>query len=86
MKIQTETGRILGQRHINPEGHELDTCRVGRTNFVILKSAIDRHVNALVQRGAGERHDLSRQELDAINQGFADAIARACDEVFSGQN
>lgn len=43
-RIRGEVGRILGERGINHDGRELDRQRLGRTNFVVLKSALDRQV------------------------------------------
>lgn len=86
MRVQTEAGRILGQRGINPEGRDLDRKRLGRSNFVVLKSAIDRHVNAAVNRKTRERHDFSRAELDQIERDFPNIIERAIQEVFGASN
>jgi superfamily II DNA or RNA helicase len=82
IRVQTETGRILAQRRINPEGCNLDRQRLGRSNFLVLKSAIDRHANAVVGRKTGERHDFSRVELDQIDKGFSAIVERAIQEVF----
>ncbi len=86
MRVQTEAGRILGQRGINPEGRELDRKRLGHSNFVVLKSAIDRHVNAAVNRKTRERHDFSRAELDQVERDFPNIIERAIREVFGASN
>lgn len=81
-RVRTETGRILAERKINPEGHDLDRQRRGQTNFVVLKSAIDRQVNAVVGRQSRERHEFTQPELDQINQDFTNIIGRAVQEVF----
>ncbi len=82
MRIRTETGRILGERGINHQGHELDRRRLGRTNFVVLKSAIDRSVATFIGRGTGERSEYNREELDRIDSDFSGIVARATEEVF----
>ena len=81
-RVRTGTGSILAVRGINPEGHDLDRQRLGRTNFVVLKAAIDREVNAAVEHQPGERHEFSRIELDQIEQGFTGIVERAVQEVF----
>ena len=81
-RIKTEVGRILGSRNVNPQGNNLDRKRLGRTNFVVLKAAIDNHVNQAVDRPAGERHEFTRQELDTINEQFDQLIQKATNEVF----
>jgi superfamily II DNA or RNA helicase len=83
MRIRTEAGRILNRRGINQEGRELDRQHLQRSNFIVLKSSIDRHVNALVGRSPGQRHDFTRPELDQVNQEFEQIIARAVEEVFN---
>lgn len=82
-RIRTEAGRILNRRGVNPEGRELDRQHLQRNNFIVLKSSIDRHVNALVGKPSGQRHDFTRLELDQVNQEFERIIAKAVEEVFS---
>lgn len=82
MRIKSEAARILGQRGVNAEGRELDRQRLGRSNLVVLKAAIDRQVAALLGRGTGERHELVKNELDQVDAEFESVVARAVDEVF----
>ena len=82
MRIRTEVGRILNERGVNPQGFDLDRSRRGRTNFVVLKAAIDRQVNQAVGRGTGERPDFTRAELDAIKPRFQELSDAAQREVF----
>jgi len=84
MRVRTEAARILYERGVNPEGRDLDRQRLGRSNLIVMKSAIDRHVNATVGRGTGQRHEFSRAELDQIEQGFTAILAAAINEVFNG--
>ena len=86
MRVRTEAGRILGDRGVNPEGRDLDGNYLGRSNFVVLKSAIDRQVNNAVGRQARERHEFTRSELDQIDEDFVGIIERAVQEVFGGEN
>jgi superfamily II DNA or RNA helicase len=83
-RIKSETGRILGQKQMNPQGKELDKKYLNRTNFIVLKAAIDKQVNEAVGKGAGERHEFNRSELALINQSFSELVAAAEKEVFSG--
>lgn len=48
MRIRTEAARILRERGMNPEGHDLDHRRLGQSNFVVLTSTIHRLVNSSV--------------------------------------
>jgi hypothetical protein len=86
MQIRTEAARILYQRRINPEAQDLDRKRLGRTNLIVLKSAIDRQANAAVGRNVGERSDFTRLQLDEIEKNFAAIVERAVQEVFNAEN
>lgn len=85
-RVRTEAGRILAERDINPEGRDLDRQHLGRSNFVVLKAAVDRQVNATVGRKARERHEFNRRELDQIEQDFSGIVQRAVREVFGAAN
>ncbi len=84
MRIRTAAARILAERRINPEGRDLDRQRFNRSNLIVMKSAIDRHVNATVGRPAGQRSEFLRAELDQINERFDDILEAATSEVFNG--
>lgn len=81
-RVQTEVGRILGQRGVNHQGRELDRQRRGRTNFVVLKSAIDRQIHSFLGVASGVRSELSQQQLNDVKAQFGDIVARAVTEVF----
>lgn len=84
MRVRTEAGRILGQRGMSHEGRDLDRQRLGRSNFVVLKAAIDRQVNAAVGRTGRRRSDFSRAELEQVDQRFAEIVAAAIAETLDG--
>ena len=81
-RVKTEVGRVLGERAINPKGRELDRKRIGRINFVVLKSAIDEKIFTRVGRGPGQRGELSQEEYDRIAAVFADLVNAAVRDVF----
>jgi hypothetical protein len=81
MRIRTEVGRILGARGLRHDGRDLDRRHLGKTNFVILKGALDRQANAAAGRGTGQRSEFSRQQLEAIEADFDAIVARAVAEV-----
>jgi len=83
MRIRTEVGRILGEHGVNSQGFDLDRSRRGRTNFVVMKVALDRQVNQAVGHQTGERPDFTRPELDTILQRFPELAATAETEVFN---
>ena len=83
-RIKNEVGRVLGQRGVSFEGRHLDRQRLGRSNFVVLKAAIDRRVNASVGRSERERSEFTRAQLDQIDANFNRLIEEAVREVFPG--
>ena len=82
MRVRTETRRIVAERGINPQGRDLDRLHLDRTNFVVIKTAIDRQVNAVVGHQSRERHEFTRPELDQIESDFPRIVERAVQEVF----
>lgn len=83
MRVRTEVGRILGERSLSNQGHELDTRRLNKSNFVIIKAAIDKRIAQAVGRGTGERHEFTRRELDILDGRFVTIVAEAEQEIFS---
>ena len=81
-RVQHMAGQILQDRNLNPEGHELDRKHLGRSNFVTVKSAIDQQINALVGRGARERHEFTLEQLELAEQNFESIVKQAIQEVF----
>jgi len=82
MRVRTEVGRILGEKSMSTHGKDLDRKHLNKTNFVIVKAAIDKQVNAAAGKGTNERHEFTRQEIDTINGNFAELVAAAEKEVF----
>jgi DNA-binding transcriptional MerR regulator len=81
-RIKTEVGRIFAARKINHLGHDLDRRRLNKTNFVVMKSAIDEEANKLAGRKSGERSELTQADLNTIDADFAGIVARATKAVF----
>ena len=86
MRVKTEAARILAVKKINPEGQDLDRQRLGRTNNIVLKSAIDRAIAKSVGRKTGERSQYDRAQLDEINKNFDDLVNAAMAEVFDAKD
>lgn len=83
-RAKTEAGRLLAEHKLNPQGHDLDIKRLNRTNFVIVKTAIDRMIIAITGKGPKERHELTRAELDSVGERFEEIITEVEKEVFGG--
>lgn len=84
MQVRNEAARILHERKINLEGKDLDRKRLGKTNLIVMKSAIDRHIDKAVGHKTGERNDFTRPQLDQIEKDFAAIVQKAVEEVFNG--
>lgn len=82
-QIRNIVGRILNRRGTNPQGKELDRQYRGRTNFVVLKSTIDRKVDEFVEKSSGQRADFTREELDRIEPELERLATEAEQEVFN---
>ena len=85
-RVLNEAMRNLAVRGLKPEGRDLDRRRLGRSNFVVVKAAIDRSVNDSVGRGAGERHAFTRSDLDRIDDDFGGIVERAVENVFGAES
>jgi superfamily II DNA or RNA helicase len=83
-QIRNAAGKALHERGINPKGRELDRKRLGRDNFVVLKAAIDKRVNACVGKTAKQRDTLSQAELDQIDGALDGILADAVAEIING--
>jgi hypothetical protein len=68
--VKNEVGYILRQRGVNPQGYNLDHKHLGRTNFVVLASAIHSKINEFVGKDSRSRHEFSKAELDLIKENF----------------
>ncbi len=82
-QIKNIVGRILNRRGSNPQGKDLDSQYRGRTNFVVLKSTIDRKVNEFVGQSSGQRADFTRDELDRIEPELEQLATEAEQVVFN---
>ncbi|MGE4350210.1 MAG: DEAD/DEAH box helicase [Candidatus Berkiella sp.] len=83
LRIKTEVSQILSARSLSHEGKELDKKRLNKSNFIIVKSAIDRHVNKHVNRGSNDRHNFNKEDLESIENSFSEIVMAAIKEVFN---
>lgn len=82
MRVRTEAQRLLAQRGFSSQGFDLDRNRCGRSNFIVIKAAIDRQIARALGRGTGERAELTRQELKTVDECFGELSEMAQREVF----
>jgi len=84
-RIRVRVGQALRDHGLSHEGKDLDRQRRGRTNFVVLKAAIDNAVNERVGYKSGERHEFTLDQLNQISEQFDDIVISALEEVVDGQ-
>jgi superfamily II DNA or RNA helicase len=84
-RIKTEAGKILGERHISTEGKDLDKAHLGKTNFVVVKSAIDKAINKFIGKGENERKEFTQEEYDKIDGGFSGIVTSVARGIFDGK-
>lgn len=82
--IKNAVGRILGARSLNPGHANLDRNHLGRTNYQIVKAALDKAVNDHVGRGNGERDEFTREQLEQIKTDFEAIVAEVETRLFNG--
>jgi len=85
-RVKTEAARILKERKINPEAHDLDKKRLGWTNLVVLVAAIHHQANNVVGRRSGERHEFTKNDLEKIEREFPTILENTIKEVFYVEN
>ena len=82
--IKTRAGKLIRDYGLNPEGRDLDKKHLGRSNWQMVKAAIDQKTNAAVGRGPKERGDLSQAEIDLINERLDGIVVEAEEELVDG--
>ena len=82
--IKNKTGLLLNKHGINPVGKDLDDNHLGKTNFVVIKSKIDKKCNELVNRSSGQRHELSQLEIDMIVENLENILTFVEGESLNG--
>lgn len=84
MRVRNEAAKLLQRNGIRPGGSELDKLRRGRQNLIIVIAEINKKVNGLVGKEAGNRSELSQAELDQIDSVFSSLVASAWKDIKDG--
>ncbi len=74
----------IRKRNLNPMGHELDTKHLGKSNLVVVASAISVACNEHTGHRVGERHEFTQAELDTLRIKFDEIVDAAVAKVFVG--
>jgi hypothetical protein len=82
--IKNAVGGLLAERHISPEGKDLDKNHLDRSNFVIVKAEIDKAVNRFVGMQEHSRQEFSQEQLDKIKSSLSELIKSVSEAIFNG--
>ena len=82
--IKTTAQKLLAQRGLAYEGKNLDTT-YRKSNFVMVKSELDRAINLFVDMKENERADFSQEQFDKINANLDGIVADIERKLFNGK-
>jgi len=82
-RVRLTAGTILNERSMNPEGHELDTQHLGKSNFVTVKSRIDQLIRERV--ADKPRSEYTQGDLDQATAALPAIRAQVEEEFFDAQ-
>jgi hypothetical protein len=85
-QIRTTVGNLLAKYNLRFEGKDLDRAHLGRSNFVIIKSEIDKAVNRYVGMKENDRQNFSQEQYNTIEANYDEIIAGVERSLFSGKN
>lgn len=80
-EVKNAVGRILGRRGLNHKGKTLDRQKPPRENFVVVKAALDKKVNALVGRKEKQRGEFTQEQIDLARKELRQLEAEVEKEV-----
>lgn len=79
--VKNAIGKLLRERGINPEGKDFDKKTFTRSNWQLVKSAVDRLIYKLLGRDKGQRADYSMAELEQIKSELPNLLEQGIEEV-----
>lgn len=81
--VKNITGKLLGKYSVGYEGKELDKLTHERTNFVFVKSMIDKKCNSFLGVKTGSRSELSLEQIESVTQELPRIEQEVETEVFN---
>jgi superfamily II DNA or RNA helicase len=82
-RVKNHAGRLLRQYGINPEGKDLDKKTHMKTNFVFVKSLIDKKINIFLDIENAQRGELSLEQLEVVEKELDPIVHNVEKEVFN---
>jgi superfamily II DNA or RNA helicase len=83
--VRTNVGKLLEKHGLSNVGRDLDKARLGKENFVVIKSIIDKGIRASEFASGKSRNDLSLAQLDEILTNLDEIVASAEEVLFDGR-
>jgi len=84
-QIRTTVGNLLLKYNLRFEGKDLDYNHLGRSNFVIIKSELDKAVNRSVGMKENDRQNFSQEQYDKIETDYDGIVANVERGLFHGE-
>lgn len=81
--VKNLAGEILYSHNVNPEGKELDKSYM-KTNFVLVKSAIDKKISVLTGVSTGKRNEMTQKQINLANDKLTEIRNEIEREWFNG--
>lgn len=82
--VKANVGRLLAEHKLPHQGYALDKKKRGKTNFEVLKAAIDQEIKSSAPSGATKRSELSNQDLDHLIANLPAICKKVEGEVIDG--
>ena len=82
--VKTKAGAVLAKRSISNVGFELDKTRRGKSNFQVVKSAVDLKIKVNVPSGATARNEYSASDLTTLTARLPEFVSEVEREIFGG--
>lgn len=82
--IRTKAANLVRSKGLNPEGRQLDKHHLGRSNWIVVKAAIDERADAAVGRMTNERSEFTQPEIDLIKERLDTIVETVQQELFDG--
>ena len=83
-QIRTTVGNLLVKYNLRFEGKDLDRAHLGRSNFVIIKSELDKAVNRSVSMKENDRQNFSQEQYDRIEANYSEIVTNVERGLFRG--
>ena len=82
--VKNATGAILKSEGVNPQGKKLDIQHLGKTNFIVIKSAFDKKIADLTGTDIVSRSEMKQEQIDCAIDSLDRLTKEIREEYFHG--